>query len=57
MLTLASPVGVVTSKAGCDASVAGEPVQADRTIETLKDSTDNMRMAFTPLVIELFFSS
>jgi hypothetical protein len=57
MLTLAGPVGVVTWKSGSNASVVGEPVQADTTIETLNESIDKMRMTFTSLVNEMFFSS
>ena len=49
MLTLASPVGVASSKSGRSASVVGEPVQAETALSANNVKIDEVRMAFTSL--------
>jgi hypothetical protein len=53
ILTLASPLGVASSKSGRSASVAGEPAQAETALNANHDKTDEVRMAFTSLFDEI----
>jgi sterol desaturase/sphingolipid hydroxylase (fatty acid hydroxylase superfamily) len=55
MLTLAGPPEVAIAKSGCNASVLGEPVQADTRIDAPKDSVIERRIAFASLVGSKYF--